>query len=214
MPRELTAAYLRHSEREQVPPPLPTIAGGYQIIAADPPWQFQTWSARGGGRSALRYYPTMSTDAICSLPVAKIAASQSVLFLWTIFTRLPDALDVMACWGFVYKTVAFTWVKTNKDGSPFMGLGYYTRQNAEVCLLGVRGASRLSASSLQRVAADVSSVVLSPRREHSRKPNEVYQRIERLFGPAKRLEMFAREARPGWTPWGLGAPTGDEVAAG
>lgn len=211
MGRELTAAYLRHSEREQPPPPLPTIAGGWQIIAADPPWQFQTWSALGGGRSALRYYPTLSTDTICSLPVGKVAAPQSVLFLWTIFTRLPDALDVMACWGYTYRTVAFTWVKTNQNGSPFMGLGYYTRQNAEVCLLGVRRANK---SSLSRVAADVSSVILSPRREHSRKPSEMYQRVERLFGPAKRLEMFAREARSGWSSWGLEAPTSDEVAAG
>ena len=211
---ELTAAYLRHSERVRQAPPLPTIAGGWQVLAFDPPWQFQTWSERGGGRSALRYYPTMSTDDICLLPVSAIAAPQSVLFLWTIFTRLPDALDVMACWGFTYRTVAFTWVKTNRDGSPFMGLGYYTRQNAEVCLLGVRGASKSSASSLQRVAADVSSVVLSPRREHSRKPGEVYQRIERLFGPARRLEGFAREARPGWTAWGLEAPESGEVAAG
>lgn len=186
-------------------PALP--AGPYDVILADPPWAFQTWSARGGGRSAKRYYPTLQTDVIGDLPVSSIAASESVLFLWSIFTRLPDALEVIKRWGFTYRTVAFVWVKTNADGSPFMGLGYYTRQNAEVCLLAIRGHRRTAASPLRRVAADVRSVILAPRREHSRKPDEQYERIRRLFGPdVRRIELFARPPhQPGWDVWGLEA---------
>ena len=174
--------------------------GPYGVILADPPWRFSTWSPKGKGRSADRHYPTMPLAEISALPVADVAARDAVLFLWATVPFLPAALGVMADWGFAYKTVAFVWVKTNRDGETiFNGQGYWTRQNAEFVLFGRRGDSK-------RVGRDVHSVVMSRRREHSRKPDEIAARIERLMGPVAvsgpRLELFARTRRPGWDAWG------------
>ncbi len=168
----------------------------YSIIYADPPWQFHTWSDKGKSRSAERHYPTMSLKDIVALPVHRLAADDCVLFLWATAPCLRNALLVMDCWGFAYKTVAFTWVKKNrKSEGLFWGMGYWTRANAEYCLLGVKG-------SPARVDAGVHSVVISPVREHSRKPDEVRERIVRLMGDLPRIELCARQATPGWSVWG------------
>lgn len=152
------------------------------------------------------HYPTMALDAICALPVAGLAAPDAVLLVWATPPQLPQALRVIEAWGFTFKTVAFTWVKLNDDGSPFMGMGFYTRQNAEYCLLATRG------SPLPRVDRGVSSVVLSRRRDHSQKPDGQYDRIERLFGKdTRRLELFARRRWPGWDAWGNETPAEDAL---
>jgi N6-adenosine-specific RNA methylase IME4 len=123
------------------------------------------------------------------------------LFLWATDPSLPQALEVMAAWGFVYKTVAFTWAKTTKDGTGFpIGCGYWTRANPEQCLLATRGRP-------QRLSRAVPQLVLAPRREHSRKPDQVYERIEALV-PGPYLELFAREQRPGWDSRGYEVETG------
>jgi N6-adenosine-specific RNA methylase IME4 len=132
----------------------------------------------------------MSLDDIKSLPVADLAADNCVLFLWAINSMLPQAISVMDAWGFVFKTVA----RSPTDNAWHLGLGYWTRQNSEHCLLGTRGKPK-------RVARDVRELVIAPRREHSRKPDEVAAGIERLVsGP--HLELFARQRRPGWDAWG------------
>ena len=107
----------------------------YEIIYADPPWSYKVWSDKGKGRSAERHYPTMDKKDIQLLPVCKIAAKNSVLFLWVTAPCLLEGIELITAWGFKYKTVAFTWVKQNKksDGI-FTGMGYYTRANAEFCL--------------------------------------------------------------------------------
>jgi len=180
----------------------------YRVIYADPPWTFATYSRKGKGRSPEAYYDCMTLDAIKALPAAEWAADDSVLLLWTTDPLLPTAFDVIRAWGFTYKTVGFYWAKLNKsapqlvydDSSFFTGLGFWTRANPELCLLATRGHPK-------RRRADVKKLIVSPRREHSRKPDEAYERIEALCeGPY--LEMFARSARPGWDPWneaGLGA---------
>lgn len=166
----------------------------YGVIYADPPWHFRTWSAKGRGRCADAWYDVMTLDEIRALPVAEYAAKDCVLLLWAIDPMLPHALSVIAAWGFEFKTVGFYWVKQNRDGSPFMGLGRWTRMNPEQCLLATRGRPR-------RLSAAVRKLISSPRREHSRKPDEVYERIETLVaGPY--LELFARQERPGWDSWG------------
>ncbi|HYE58162.1 MAG TPA: MT-A70 family methyltransferase [Rhodothermales bacterium] len=179
-------------------------AGPFDLILADPPWRFILWNPDKGNptfRHPEKHYPTMDRDAIKALPVASIAAKDAALLMWATMPLLPDALDTMRAWGFTFKTVAFTWVKLNEDGTPFKGLGYYTRANAEICLLGTRG------KGLQRVNKDVPSAILSRRREHSRKPDGQYDHIERLFGKdIRRIELFARQAWPGWERWGLDAP--------
>jgi len=176
--------------------------GKYSVIYADPPWHFTTWSARGRGRTADAWYDTMSLADVKALPVAPLAASDCVLLLWAIDPMLHVAFDVIKAWGFTYKTVGFYWVKTNRDGSPFMGLGHWTRMNPEVCLLATRGHPR-------RLSASVRKLVTTPRRAHSQKPDEVYDSIETLItGPY--LELFARRTRPGWDSWGLEAGLTDK----
>jgi N6-adenosine-specific RNA methylase IME4 len=143
----------------------------------------------------------MSLAEIKALPVADWAADDCVLLLWTTDPLLPTALDVIRSWGFTYKTVGFYWTKLNKsasklvynDKSFFTGLGFWTRANPELCLLATRGHPR-------RRNADVKKLIVSPRREHSRKPAEAYARIEVLSeGPY--LEMFARSEQAGWDAW-------------
>ena len=122
------------------------------------------------------------------------ADDDCVLFLWAIDPMLPDALELIKAWGFTYKTVAFTWAKINESGKDPIGGGYWTRANPEMCLLATRGKPK-------RLNADVRQLLMAPRREHSRKPDEVYGRIEALVdGPY--LEMFARQTHPGWDSWG------------
>lgn len=169
----------------------------YEIIYADPPWSYKVWSDKGKGRSAESHYPTMSKEDIQRLPVKRIAAKDSVLFLWVTAPCLIEGIELITAWGFEYKTVAFTWVKQNKKSdSIFMGMGYYTRSNAEYCLLATKG------KVLERKSHSISSVVLSHIERHSQKPNEVRERIVKLFGDRPRIELFARQYANGWDVWG------------
>jgi N6-adenosine-specific RNA methylase IME4 len=173
----------------------PASAVKYRAIYADPPWHFRVRSPKGEGRSATRHYPCMTLDSIRALPIGDLAATDSALFLWATDPMLPQALSVIEAWGFTFKTVAFHWVKSNRtSGNYFTGMGYWTRANPEQCLLATRGSPK-------RKAKDVCRLVVSARREHSRKPDEVRSRIERLVdGPY--LELFARQNVPGWAAWG------------
>ena len=175
----------------------------FHVIYADPPWTFRTWSKEGKGRSPENHYGCMSLADIRALPVADIAAEDCALFLWVTDPLLPEGLKLMEAWGFQYKTVAFNWAKLNKSAPPmllirddfFTGLGYWTRANSEMCLLGTRGKPK-------RVSKSVKRLVISPRREHSRKPDEVADRIVQLMGDLPRIELFARQSRQGWFNWG------------
>jgi N6-adenosine-specific RNA methylase IME4 len=179
---------------------LPVTDGGWKTILADPPAPFKTWSARGAGRSPDNHYKTMSWREIEALPVEAVSAPDCVLFLWFTWPTLPDAMRIISAWGFIYKTGAFDWMKADPyclfadDTTPVMGCGYWTRSNTEACLLATRGRPK-------RLHADVRQGIIAPRREHSRKPDEIHGRIERLVG-GPRLELFARQSRPGWTAWG------------
>ena len=166
----------------------------YGAIMADPPWNFKTWSKKGQGRSASRHYHITPFADLC-VPDDVRLADDCVLFLWVTDPTLPLGLQLMGDWGFTYKTVAFTWVKTTKDGSRWLiGCGYWTRANPEMCLLGTRGKPK-------RISRSVPQLLISPRREHSRKPDEVYGRIEALV-PGPYVELFARHRWPGWDAWG------------
>lgn len=174
-------------------------AGSYGVIMADPPWLWRARASTGEQRSVALHYPLMDLDAIKALPVQSIAAKDCALFLWVTDPLLPQGLEVMAAWGFKFKTVGFYWTKRNKDGSPFAGMGYWTRANPEMCLLGTRGSPK-------RLAKDVRRWIDAPRREHSRKPDLARARIERLMGTeVPRLEMFARQSCGGWDSWGIEA---------
>jgi N6-adenosine-specific RNA methylase IME4 len=172
----------------------------YAAILADPPWSFEVWSDKGKDRSP--DYQTMSLTEIVAMPVESIATKDSVLFLWVTWPLLEVGLQTIIAWGFTYKTCAFAWIKADTsqlemfrdDADADMLLGYWTRSNSEVCLLGTRGKPH-------RVSAGVRQGIIEPRREHSRKPSCVHSRIERLVeGPY--LELFARSRRAGWDAWG------------
>ena len=180
----------------------PPRAGDYGAIYADPPWRFSTYSDKGKGRSAEAHYDCMTLADIKAMPVAAWAARDAALFLWTTDPMLRHALEVIEAWGFTYKTVAFYWVKLNRNrGGMFLeprdfftGMGFWTRANPELCLLATRGRPK-------RHGTDVPRLLIAPRREHSRKPEETHARIERLVaGPY--LELFARASRPDWDSFG------------
>lgn len=182
--------------------------GHYGAILADPPWQFDAWSkfkplADGSfTRAVERHYSTADGDEIAALPVNELAAPDCVLFLWICWPTLRDAWEVLDGWGFTYKTCAFDWLKANNTQPSFfiedipaqVGMGYWTRANSEPCLLATRGKPK-------RLNADVRQGIIAPRREHSRKPDGIHERIERLVaGPY--CELFARQKRKGWDTWG------------
>lgn len=176
---------------------IPFPKGPFSVVYADPAWTFVTRSEKGKGRSPEQHYECMTLSDIRALPVPEIAAEDSVLFLWSTYPHLPMAMEVMAGWGFRYSTVAFTFVKTTKTGKWHVGLGYTTRANPEVVLLGIRG------KGLKRVDKSVRNLVVAPVGRHSEKPAEVRRRIEKLYGDVPRVELFARgKAPPGWTFWG------------
>lgn len=165
----------------------------YQIIYADPPWKYDQKGLQG---AAEKHYATMSMEDICRLPVEQISAKDSILFLWVTFPQLPAALRVISAWGFKYKTVAFLWLKKNrKADSWFFGLGFWTRGNAELCLLATRGHPK-------RKAANIHQFIISPIEAHSKKPDIVRDKIVELVGDVPRIELFARQETPGWDIWG------------
>jgi N6-adenosine-specific RNA methylase IME4 len=184
----------------------------YQIIYADPPWSYKVWSEdkKSAQGCAKRHYSTMSISDICSLPIKDMADTDCKLFLWATPPCLQEALQVISSWGFVYKTVVFAWVKTNKrqqqEQSSFLpidsidrfyGIGHWTASNIELCLGALTPNGQLN-----RQAKDISQVILSPLREHSRKPDEARERIVRLCGDLPRIELFARQKVDGWDSWG------------
>ena len=168
----------------------------YDVIYADPPWAYGAYSKKGQGRSAESHYPTMCIEDIKALPIGKLAKKDCTLFMWATFPCLKEALAAIEAWGFTYKTVAFVWVKQNrKNDNLFTGMGYWTRANAEICILATRGHPK-------RVDAGVRQVILSHIEEHSKKPDEVRGRIVRLMGDLPRIELFARQSPEGWDVWG------------
>lgn len=145
---------------------------------------------------AENHYSTMGIEEICSLPVQEICEKNCALFLWVTFPQLPEAFRVIKAWGFRYKTVAFVWTKLNRSGQGyFFGLGYWTRSNAEICLLATRGKPK-------RISKKVFQLIISPLQEHSKKPAEARKRIVELLGDLPRIELFARQRSPGWDAWG------------
>ena len=173
----------------------------YQIIYADPPWAFKNYSdkwhkEKDKSKWVGKKYPCMNREDIRNIPVQSIADKDCVLFLWVTMPSLIEGLELINKWGFIYKTVGFTWVKRNKvSDSLFWGMGFWTRSNPELCLLATKGSPR-------RLSKSVHSVVYSPIREHSRKPDEVRERITQLLGDIPRIELFARTKTDGWDVWG------------
>lgn len=173
----------------------------YQIILADPSWDytnkvFRKHRINKYAGSANYHYDTMSVNEIKNLPVKEIADKNCILFLWTTFPNLQEGLDVIKAWDFTYKTLGFSWLKLNKkNGKLFFGIGHYTKSNCEVCLIGVKGKPKI-------IDDTISSAIISPRQEHSRKPDIIRDKIVQLCGDLPRIELFARQKIPKWDCWG------------
>ena len=183
------------------PPPLPRVADGFQTILADPPWRFQNRTGKvAPEHRRLDRYSTLSLDQICAIDVASVAAPNAHLYLWVPNALLVEGLEVMKAWGFRYVS-NIVWAKRRKDGGPDgRGVGFYFRNVTELILFGVRGAMRTLAPARSQV-----NIIETRKREHSRKPDEQYELIERC-SPGPYLELFARYPHPGWTVWGDEAP--------
>ena len=171
----------------------------YKVIYADPPWNPKESGTgiRGTADLKKRYNGVMDTEEICSLPIQEICDDDAMLFLWATFPRLQDAIQVIESWGFRYYGLAFNWVKLNKKSdTPFWGMGYYTRQNPEVCLIGVKEERQ------KPLARNVHSVIMTKVEEHSKKPQCVRDYIIEILGDVPRIELFARDKTDGWDVWG------------
>lgn len=166
----------------------------YKIIYADPAWTYDD-KGLAGNRGAGCKYDIMTDEQLQNLPVSNIADKNCVLFMWTTFPKIDDALQLIKAWGFTYKTVAFTWVKKNPKGSNFMGMGSWTRANAEIVLLAVKGKPK-------RIDAGVKQIVESTIQGHSKKPDVIRKKIIQLCGDLPRIELFARTRIHGWDTWG------------
>ena len=165
------------------------MTGPYDIILADPPWHFSANSAAKPGKGARAHYPTMRTPEICAMPVRDWSARSALLLLWATAPMLPDALEVVRAWGFRYKSHV-VWDKGK------MGTGYWSRSRHEPLLIATRGRFPCP-----RPLFPV-SIIEAPRREHSRKPDEVQDMVEARLPGRSMLEIFARQTRPGWAVWG------------
>jgi len=173
------------------------VKGTFSTILADPPWRFSNSTGKvAPEHRRLKRYATMKLEEIMELPVAQVARPESHLYLWVPNALIAEGLEVMRRWGFTYKT-NLVWYKVRKDGGPDgRGVGFYFRNVTELVLFGTRGHMRTLAPGRRQV-----NLLRTRKREHSRKPDELYEIIE-ACSPGPYLELFARHKRSGWTQWG------------
>ena len=179
----------------------------FDVIHADPAWTFQTYG-KTTDRHADHKYSIMTLEDMCNLPVKNLAKDNAMLFMWATYPNLLEAFELGKAWGFEYKTCAFTWVKrttTNKHWN--IGMGYYTRANAEPCLLFTRGKPKRISKGVQQIIdtrydqPELFDALIAPISAHSTKPIQTYERIEQLCAPSY-LDLFSRSRRNGWTSLG------------
>ena len=180
---------------------IPNVEGGFRVVCADPPWHFKSNSAAIPGKNAMRHYGCMGLSDLVALPVKDAVASDAWLFLWITgpFLAIGAHMPIVKAWGFKTSTIGFVWEKEN------FGTGYTTRSSCEFVVVGRRGSPK-------RASASVRQFIREAAREHSRKPDEFYRRVETLC-EGERLELFGRQSRPGWTVWGNEAAKFDGAAA-
>jgi len=173
----------------------------YQVIYADPPWKYGGGKGKNSSKwgNSLSQYPCMKLSELKGMPIDKIAENNCALFLWATSPTLPEAIELISAWGFKYMTVAFVWVKKYRNGKPYCGMGYWTRSATEQCLLAFKG-------KMERKNNTVYQVIEEPITVHSKKPDEIRERIVNLMGDLTRIELFAREKHLGWDTWGNEVP--------
>lgn len=179
----------------------------YRVILADSPWKYKRWNDAKSQRPD--HYPRMTIEQLCALDVGAVAAPNCVLFFWVVDWLEPKhAQAVIEAWGFTYRTKAWTWIKSLKDGTGFhMGMGKYTRANPEDCWLCVRG-------DMPVAAHNVTKVIYAPITKHSAKPVEQYAKIDKLYPRVRALELFARSRHSSrWHVWGNQLPNDVQIQA-
>ena len=176
--------------------------GGAQLILADPNWSMRMRTAAGYAKSPQAHYACAAPAELAALPVAQIAARDAVLVMWAINPMLPDALALMAAWGFQFKTAGVWLKRTKRDAAWQMGTGYVLGGSTEPFLIGKRGKGLPTRDRGVRGIIDAPMEVVEPIRGHSQKPENIYAVCDRLFGAVRRVELFACTARPGWIQWG------------
>ncbi|HEV2417674.1 MAG TPA: MT-A70 family methyltransferase [Terriglobia bacterium] len=176
---------------------LKAASGKYGTILIDPPWRFANRTGKmAPEHKRLHRYSTMAFDEIAALPVGKIAAEKSHLYLWCPNALVAEALEIMKAWGFNYKT-NIVWYKVRKDGGPDgRGVGFYFRNVTELILFGIKGRIRTLAPGRSQV-----NVIVTRKQEHSKKPDELYEIIKRC-SPGPHCELFSRHRVEGWLQWG------------
>jgi N6-adenosine-specific RNA methylase IME4 len=168
----------------------------YSIIYTDPPWNYNNKNTGGSMISGSNAkYDTMTIKDLELLNVSKLARKDSFMFLWVTYPMLQEGLTLLKKWGFEYKTVAFTWVKKTKNNKDHFGMGFWTRANPEICLLGVKGKPKVKSHSVRQLTyAQVE--------QHSKKPDVIREKIVELCGNLSKIELFAREEKNGWDSMG------------
>ena len=172
----------------------------HDVILADPPWSHYGQQDKWG--AAAKFYSLMDDEALKRLDVARLAKPESVLFCWATCPRLDFAIDLVRHWGFHYRGVAFVWVKTRKDGVPIGARGVRPSIVKPTTELVIAASMKAKGRPMPLASEAIAQVVLAPTGRHSAKPEAVHERIEALYPAAKRIELFAREQRNGWTVWG------------
>lgn len=173
----------------------------YDLIMADPPWNYENWSKAGAARNASAHYSCMSFEQLAELPVSSLASRNCVLWLWATNPMLPQGLSLLSAWGFRFVTAGH-WAKRGRSGKLAFGTGYVLRNAGEPFLIGFIGRPKTTKS--------VRSVIEAPRRKHSQKPDEAFRAAEELVPRARRIELFSRQSRPGWDAFGDEAGKFDE----
>ena len=193
--RELSWHYIYNNLLYEVRPKkkIPQLPPGkYNVLYLDPPWEYYM----GGYKNQSQHYDTLSMEELKGMPISDLMADNCILFLWVTFPILDQVFDLIKWWGFEYSTVGFVWVKANKNsGGYFTGLGYWTRSNAELCLIATKG-------QIECKDHAISQIIYEPVSEHSKKPDIVREKIVKLVGNLPRIELFARQKVDGWDSWG------------
>ena len=173
----------------------------YNIIYADPPWQFNSKAYQDGNRDMLKLeetqYDTMTINEIKQLPIKKMCADDCICFLWCVDSFLKEGIEVLKSWGFEYKTIGFNWIKYYESGELCVNFAPYTLKSWEICLVGIKGKIGKI-----KVCNNVRGLLTNARTKHSKKPNEARNRIVQLIGDKPRIELFARQYTDGWDCWG------------
>lgn len=180
--------------------------GEYEVVLADPPWPY--YGSQDKWAAAAKFYTMMTDQEILDLPMRSIMAKDSVLFLWATSPRLDFAVEAIRAWGLNYRGVAFVWVKTRADGQPLGATGVRPSIVKPLTEFVLAASPSKKGRPLPLSSESIRQTIFSPKREHSRKPDEVHQNIERMYPKASKIELFARRPYPGWDVWG------DEISDG